>query len=144
MILNYFQMKYSNNPFNIRATKSNWLGLTGSVNGFCTFESVSYSVRVFLILALKTYVRRFGNDYTLEQFVNTFCPVGDGNNNPTVYLNFVLSFMRDRHFLVQPCSCPAKFYKDCLFVFASAVCRIESNYVLNWNDFLNGYKLFKS
>lgn len=135
-------MNYSNNPFNIRSG-SNWEGLVGSSHGFCEFESIPYAVRCFIYLVKKSYVRRLGRGYTLEDFVNTYCPIGDGDNNPKVYLNFVMNFMRDRYFLVGPDSRPSKFSLHTLYCFASAVCRIESNYILDWFEFFRGYNLYR-
>lgn len=135
-------MNYFNNPFNIRSG-SNWEGLVGSSHGFCEFKSIPYAVRCFIYLVKNTYVRRLGKDYTIEQFFKVYCPPGDGNNDPVRYVNLVVDFMRDNAYLVSYKSCPARFSRAYLYCFANAVCRVESHYHLEWNDFLEGYKLYK-
>lgn len=79
-------MKYKNNPLNIRYNKSNsWLGLTGSKNGFCEFDSLFHGFRAALII-LKRY-RQYGK-VSVTDIISRWAPKAD-NNNTEAYINFV-------------------------------------------------------
>ena len=79
-------MKYKNNPLNIRYNKSNsWLGLTGSNNGFCEFDSLFHGFRAALII-LKRY-RQYGK-VSVTDIISRWAPKSD-NNNTEAYINFV-------------------------------------------------------
>lgn len=128
-------MKYKNNPFNIRATHSQWLGLDGSKNGFCTFYSIKYAVRVviYLFLVSKTYKE---GTLSVRACISKFCPFGDGNNNPDVYCRFLASNGVPVDHCVRMLSV-AEWYN-----LLSAMASIETNYNLTYDVFMDGLELF--
>lgn len=132
-----------NNPCNIRITcpPSRWKGLVSSPNGFCAFKSMPYGIRAFLVL-MRTYVTKH-NVKTVRQFVHRFCPNGDGNNNEIKYCAAILSFLRevydfdvslDTPFLDVVFSKP-RASSELAIGFTSAVCHVESGYVLRYAVF---------
>lgn len=85
-------MKYKNNPLNIRKG-SKWLGLENVKSGFCEFKELEYGIRTGYYLLFKTYLKR-EPFLTLEEAINIFCPVGDGKNDPDVYLRSIFELER--------------------------------------------------
>lgn len=79
-----------NNPFNIRAGKSQWVGLCSypSTRGFANFLSVDYAIRACAILLMQTY-RKLGIR-TISGIVHRFAPASDGNNEKA-YIDYLSS-----------------------------------------------------
>lgn len=116
-------MKYANNPFNIRATKSKWIGQSGSKDGFCTFYSLTYGVRAALYLIHRTYwIRRW---HTIRQIIYHWAPPED-NNRTDEYIIFVVNFMRDYGYNVSDAAIPHFFDRQKLLVFLNAMAKIET------------------
>jgi hypothetical protein len=92
----------NNNPFNIRmSNRNNWLGkVRHSHNTDGTFEqfvSMKYGLRAGIRL-LKNYY--FKHDIVkLEDYINRFAPSSE--NVTSNYIDYVLNFIRDRHYLVN-------------------------------------------
>lgn len=129
-------MKYHNNPCNIRYTGSKWLGLLGSHNGFCRFETVAHGVRVVLYLFLRTYPKR--HILSINDCIYTFCPAGDGDNNPSYYVTFVCGDVLNPFKLVR------ELDVDQLYFLIKRMCILESNYNLSREIFDKAFDLFKN
>lgn len=74
-----------NNIFNIRASKTNWVGKTGSKKGFVEFDTEEHGIRAWLVL-MRTYRRRYGCT-TIRQIVTRFAPPTE--NATERYIQFV-------------------------------------------------------
>lgn len=77
-------MKYKNNPFNIRSG-SRWLGLTGSRNGFCEFETLEYGVRAACVLLLQSYRKKGVRQ--ICSIISRFAPPSE--NNTAAYMAYL-------------------------------------------------------
>lgn len=91
----------NNNPFNIKmSNKNNWLGkVKHSSNTDGTFEqfiSMKYGLRAGVRL-LKNYFFKH-NIVKIEDYIKRFAPSSE--NVTSNYVNYVLNFIRDRHYLV--------------------------------------------
>ena len=82
-------MRYRNNPFNIRSTGGKYIGEDIAVNGFATFKTLYYGIRAFIRLCQNYYDKH--NIRTIAEFVHRYAPNGDGNNNESVYSNYLSS-----------------------------------------------------
>lgn len=94
-------MKYTNNPFNIRFSKSNrWVGLLGNNNGFCSFVSLELGVRAAAYLLMVTY-RKLGIN-TIREILFRFAPLSE--NDTFRYISFVSnkSGYNESHVLKNP------------------------------------------
>lgn len=118
-----------NNVMNIRSSKSRWLGLTGETRGFCDFESVACSVRAAYLLMFSIYPRRY-KAKTLQDCINIYCPVGDGDNNPSRYCAFVCDFS-----FVDPTTPVSSLSLHKRKLILSAMAIVENSYALRDSDF---------
>ena len=121
-------MKYKNNPLNIRATSSNWLGLVGRKRGFCEFSSVVFGIRTGLYLLLRTY-KKCGW-LSLEDIIYHWAPPSDGNDT-CHYLWFVTSrsgISAGQNF----CSLSLSLQYDVV----KCMCIMETGYYLSYEDFI--------
>ena len=84
----------NNNPFNIRRSRSRWLGL-GVPNGdrsmlrdkeFCQFQTLKYGLRAGLLL-IANYIRYHRCD-TIRKIVSRFAPSSE--NDTSAYINYCL------------------------------------------------------
>lgn len=122
-------MTFKNNPFNIRKTDSQWLGLSGSRRGFCEFTHVVYGVRVAIYLLKKTYRNR--GIVSLEDIISTFAPPSE--NNTQVYIDYVCANSGlTRTSVVED--------KD-LYAVLSSMAYMESHYILPFNLYKRAYEL---
>lgn len=82
----------NNNPFNLRANKSNnWLGQTGvDKDGFCIFSSLEYGYRAGLRV-LRSYWQKHGLT-TVRSVISRFAPASD-DNDVDAYVTYCLSNM---------------------------------------------------
>ena len=126
-------MKYKNNPLNIRATKSKWIGASGEKNGFLEFESVVYGVRCGIYLLKRTYKRWFGN-CSLEKCIKTFAPPNE--NDTEAYVRFIVSETR-----IPRATHVCSMSRDMWFRLIKAMCKIESNYKLSRETFEKAFEL---
>lgn len=117
-------MKYKNNPGNVRSSNSHWLGSIEPKNGFCQFCSIEYGVRVILYLLTKTYYNR--GIRTLEDCIKTYCPKGDGNNDPDYYVRYVCADDS-----IHPLSLVRFLRDDLLFLLVSRMCFLESHTIIS-------------
>lgn len=126
-------MKYKNNPLNIRATDSKWIGMSGKQNGFIEFDSVEYGVRCGIYLLKRTYKRWFGY-CSLEKCIRTFAPPSE--NNTDAYLRFIV--------LETGIPLGTKVWfmsRDMWYRLIKAMCKIESGYFLKRDTFEKAYNL---
>lgn len=148
----------NNNPANIRRG-CNWKGLATPVGDmvilcnrtikydkeFCQFTSDVFGVRA-LIIILRTYVKKHGL-CSIEQIVNRFAPVSDGNST-LKYITFVTREFNSYLYKGYNCkddlclyfdkyhlSFHNGYYYDALYALCRAICLIESNYSLRANVF---------
>lgn len=115
-------MKYKNNLFNIRSAnkKSNyWQGQIGQRNGFCLFVDLKFCIRAALKLLLDTYPYRY-RCYTIQNCIYKWCPFGDGDNNPEIYLQNVCKWSG-----LSPLHQPCLLTKRQLYSLLRAMCRQE-------------------
>lgn len=82
-------MKYKNNPLNIRATDSKWIGAIEPKNGFLQFSTLVAGVRCALYLILRTYKKRGWK--TIEEIITHWAPPSDGNQTQS-YIDFVCTY----------------------------------------------------
>lgn len=76
----------TNNPFNIRYSRSNkWLGQTGHRKGFCCFSDLKYGIRACAVL-LKNYYQFF-HLTTISKMIYRFAPPFE--NDTIAYIDFV-------------------------------------------------------
>ena len=126
-------MHYKNNPLNIRATKSKWIGATGVRNGFLEFESVVYGIRCGIYLLKRTYKRWFGY-CDLEKCIKTFAPSFE--NDTESYIRFVV-----KESGVARGTKVWFMSRDMWFRVLKAMCKIESNYKLSRETFEKAFEL---
>lgn len=114
-------MKYKNNPANIRYSKNNrWLGLSGSVNGFCEFDTLEHGLRALVLILCKyIYVYKLTS---VKGIISRFAPSTE--NDTSNYIRFVSDFLRDRG--INPDSLSLQLGDIELLV--SAICRMESGF----------------
>lgn len=80
-----------NNPFALKDdTPSPWKGLIGKrPNGFLIFDTPTNGARAGFINLVNAYLNRGLN--TIEKIFPVYAPIGDGSNNPEVYIKRVVS-----------------------------------------------------
>ena len=80
-----------NNPFNIRSSANNWIGLAEprESRGFCNFRLEDYGIRAAAILVMRSY--RKANCLTVSEIIHRFAPLKE--NNTDAYIDFVCSKM---------------------------------------------------
>lgn len=127
-------MKYKNNPLNIRYTsKSKWLGLIGSKNGFCEFSSIEFGIRAGLYLILKTYKNR--GWLTIRDIIMHWAPASDGNS-PHVYI-----FNITTPFKISQLDFFFHLSRNQQFNVVHQMCVIESGFLLSRDVFDKAYSL---
>lgn len=135
----------NNNPANIRRG-CNWKGLIRQQKDreFCQFVTMTWGVRALLV-TLRTYVVKH-HLHTVREIITRWAPPSDGNNTEA-YIKFV---EREINKLYVPISLSLQEYdfyreyqhKECvLFIMARAMCKIESEYNLRYDDYLNALYL---
>lgn len=126
-------MNYKNNPLNIRATDSKWIGACGKKNGFLEFTDVVYGVRCGIYLLRRTYKRWFGY-CSLEKCIYTFAPSSE--NDTESYITFIVKETG------IPRGTKVWFMsRDMWYRLLKAMCKIESNYNLSRETSEKAYKL---
>lgn len=80
----------NNNPLNIRISNNNWKGeIKPSTDGsFCQFQTMAHGFRAAMC-CIRTYIRVRGCK-TLQEIINRWAPVKDGNN-PVRYCERVMN-----------------------------------------------------
>lgn len=124
----------NHNPCNVRHG-SKWKGLSviQSDPQFCQFNSDYYGVRAAMIV-LHTYVTKHKLQ-TIPDIIRRWAPQKDGNNTDS-YINTVCGAMRklfgiDKVIITVKCFKQGHpYYHDVLYVLMSAMCQIESKYIL--------------
>lgn len=128
-----------NNPFNIRAGRSSWIGQTGVFRGFCDFCDVSFAVRAVLYLFLKSY-KKYGC-LTLSECIHRYCPFGDGANNPDKYVS---SICKRSYGSLTPDTIISSCSDLQLFYILQSMAFIECNFLLSDYVFIKGLNKFKN
>lgn len=81
------------NPFNIRKSKSRWLGkIKGTDKDFETFDSLEHGYRAGLII-LKTYYTKY-KLHTIFDIINRFAPSSEND------ISKYVEFLSDRTFIL--------------------------------------------
>lgn len=122
----------NNNPANIRYNSLNKWKHQGKPNkGFCTFDSPEWGIRALLIL-LRKYRYNYGLD-SISKIISRFAP--ESENNTDSYISFVCS----RLGFAPSDSLVLDFFNygesSTLFGLCSAICFIESSFVLDLATF---------
>lgn len=114
-----------NNPLNVRVNSNGhlWRGQCGQQNGFCAFTDIEWGVRAAMYLLLKSYPRVGAQ--TLEQCIHRWCPLGDGDNNPSRYVDIVC-----KRALVSPVEKVSVMSLPALFEVVRAMAFVETNFYL--------------
>lgn len=124
-------MKYKNNPLNIRATDSKWIGAIEPKNGFLQFSTLVAGVRCGLYLLLRTYKNRGWK--TIEEIISHWAPPEDGNKTQS-YIEFVCSY--------------AQVQKDQVYLYLNmnkkyrvicAMALIETNFKISYKVFEDAF-----
>ena len=135
----------NNNPANIRRG-CNWKGLIRQQKDreFCQFVTMKWGVRALLV-TLRTYVVKH-HLHTVREIITRWAPPSDGNNTEA-YIKFVEKEINE---LDAPISLTLQEYdwykeyqhSECvLFIMARAMCKIESEYILRYDMYLNALYL---
>lgn len=133
----------NNNPANI-ILGDGWLGLKAAQTDpkFCQFVSVEYGVRAMIVL-LKTYVTVHQAD-TIEKIIHRWAPISDGNDEMS-YVSTIKTTLKSNDFLVN-WKLDSSFFHGIepwkvswLFYLCQAMCRVESEYNLEYKTFLKAY-----
>lgn len=135
----------NNNPANIRRG-CNWIGLVSMPTDkkFCQFVSITFGVRALLI-TLRTYVVKY-KLRTIPQIIERWAPPSDGNDTSR-YIQFVEKAVQTVDAPVklslQPIDFKPEFqHSECLlYLITKAMCKMESNYNLDYYVFLNAIHL---
>lgn len=130
----------NNNPANIRRG-CNWKGLAKvqTDKKFCQFTTMTWGVRALLV-TLRTYVVKH-HLHTVREIINRWAPPSDGNNTE-MYIEFVKKAIREIDTPITLSLEERDFYKgrqnsECiLYLWAKAMCKIESGYNLDYGVYL--------
>lgn len=129
----------NNNPANIRRG-CNWKGLAKvqTDREFCQFDTMTWGVRALLV-TLHTYVKKY-NLHTVREIITRWAPPSDGNNTEK-YIEFVEKEINEIDtsitlLLEEEDFCKAWQHSNCiLYLWAKAMCRIESGYNLGYGTY---------
>lgn len=130
----------NNNPANIRRG-CNWKGLAEKQTDreFCQFVSMTWGVRALLI-TLRTYVVKH-HLHTVREIITRWAPPTDGNNTEK-YIELVEDVI-DYKCSKITLTLQAKDFKqefqhsECiLYLIAKEMCKVESNYNLDYGEYL--------
>ena len=130
----------NNNPANIRRG-CNWKGLAEKQTDreFCKFVTMTWGVRALLV-TLRTYVRKY-NLHTVREIITRWAPPSDGNNTEK-YIEFVEKAVSEIDTPITLSLEEMDFYKEwqhskcILYLWAKAMCKIESGYNLDYGVYL--------
>lgn len=130
----------NNNPANIRRG-CNWKGLAEKQTDkeFCQFVTMTWGVRALLV-TLRTYVKKY-NLHTVREIITRWAPPSDGNNTEK-YIEFVEKAVREIDAPITLSLKEMDFYKEwqhsecILYLWAKAMCKIESGYNLDYGVYL--------
>lgn len=130
----------NNNPANIRRG-CNWKGLADKQTDreFCQFVTMTWGVRALLV-TLRTYVRKY-HLHTVREIITRWAPPSDGNNTEK-YIEFVEKTVREIDtpiiLTLQAMDFKPEFqHSECiLYLIAKAMCKIESDYNLDYGVYL--------
>lgn len=128
------------NIFNIRFSIANrWRGSVENDTGdFVHFINETYAIRAFLRLFL-TYRKQLRSDFTVKSFCARYAPLGDGNNNPTYYADYIVNRFLDNGYYLRASQKITVVGPMFLWLFSSAVASIETRYTLHRPAFDEAY-----
>lgn len=130
----------NNNPANIRRGY-NWKGLAKKQTDkeFCQFVTMTWGVRALLV-TLRTYVVKH-HLHTVREIITRWAPPSDGNNTEK-YIEFVEKAVSEIGTPITLSLEEMDFYKEwqhskcILYLWAKAMCKIESGYMLDYGVYL--------
>lgn len=130
----------NNNPANIRRG-CKWRGLAEKQTDreFCQFVTMKWGVRALLV-TLRTYVVKH-HLHTVREIITRWAPHSDGNNTEK-YIEFVERAVKEMDAPITLSLEEMDFYKEwqhsggILYLWAKAMCKIESGYNLNYEVYL--------
>ena len=86
---------YTNNPFNVRGSKDNWLGKKGiNQNNFVVFDTIENGLRAGLKNLNTQFSKRGGN--TINKLINIYAPPSE-NDTKTYIANVVKAVGKSEH-----------------------------------------------
>lgn len=118
-----------NNIFNIRYQPSNnWIGQTGfsadsKGNKWCNFSSDLYAIRTCFYLLYEVYMKRRGYR-SLDHIISCFAPPIE--NNTSLYVNFILSFIKTHTKELHPPYVDMVYHKHFFPLVLSAMAKMET------------------
>lgn len=135
----------NNNPANIRLG-CNWKGLAEKQTDkeFCQFTTMTWGVRALLV-TLRTYVVKY-HLHTVREIITRWAPPSDGNNTEK-YIEFVEDGIKNieatKYMTLQKVDFKLEFqHSECiLYLWAKAMCKMESGYDLSYGTYLFGLQL---
>lgn len=130
----------NNNPANIRRGCA-WKGLAEKQTDreFCQFVTMTWGVRALLV-TLRTYVVKH-HLHTVREIITRWAPPSDGNNTEK-YIEFVEKAIREMDVPISLSLEEMDFYKEwqhskyILYLWAKAMCKVESGYNLDYGVYL--------
>lgn len=136
-------MIYKNNPLNLRfSDRNDWHGQISPLHGFCQFSNQKYGIRAALINMF--HISQRLKTTNLKNVIYTWCPFGDGMNNPLLYTNFVFNYLHEHLPLEVDTTCID--FSSRLFMrnLIRAMCIVEQGSDREFDDlaFEKGYTMF--
>lgn len=122
----------NNNPFNIRRSRSRWLGL-GVPYGlcrdkeFCQFSEMEYGLRAGMLL-ISNYIRHH-KQWSIDGIIRRFAPSSE--NNTDAYISFVISYISNYLGDMSPLQVRSWIVQagdKVFFALCRAICIYESSY----------------
>lgn len=141
----------NNNPFNIRRSKSRWIGKIFAYHtsidcpfgenydpDFEQFYKMEFGIRAGLVL-LSNYVKKY-RLFTLEEIIDRFAPAFE--NDTLRYVSFIRSFLRSEDIAELPVLIVGSDY---FFAVCRAIMVFESSYRCSQSEIRRIYnKYFKN
>lgn len=129
----------NNNPANIRRTGERWQGMKAKQTdgAFVQFDSMIWGVRA-LLKTLHTYVVKY-DLHSPKEIISRYAPPVE--NWTDRYIDYIWSELVGNNCKTQLALSDFGNESVTLFVFAHAMCNIESGYNLSWAMFIEAEHL---
>lgn len=125
----------NNNPANIRHGKSKWFGSLPNQTdkSFVQFDTMSNGIRALIIL-LHNYYNLYHLD-TIRKIINRYAPSSENNTSSYIaYCSSSLGILPDDELSLTDYG-----EHSHIFLLCKSICWMESNYALEYKEFLNSY-----
>lgn len=126
----------NNNPFNIRKSKSRWIGkIKGTDKEFETFDTLEHGYRAGLIL-LSNYYKKY-KLHSYGSILNRFAPSSENNLDnyksyiyshchilPDEYISLKFLLLHIAPYIARYESCMTDYYDDIIFEVTENICKL--------------------